>query len=161
MVGIRAAESDEVETLARIGLAAWRKGLKPHVPDTVAARIERGNPFLPFLREMGSRVLVAVVDGSAAGIGACEHGDDYISDVWVSPRFEGRGAGKALVRALEREISMRGYPLARIDVAAANVRALQLYKHLGYTQAWRSTVQDPILEISLEKIGLVKSLSAT
>lgn len=160
MVAIRAATASEVENLARIALAAWCRGLKPHVPDVVATKIERENPFLPFLRQMGSQILVAVVEGHAAGIGASEHADDCISDIWVSPSFEGRGAGSSLVRALECEISTRGYSRARIDVAAANERALRLYERLGYKQAWRKIAYDPVLEMSLDKIGLIKDLQA-
>lgn len=158
MVAIRNASANEVPALAAIGLAAWCKGIKPLVPTTTADAIERQNPFLPFLEEMGDKVLVAVIDGRTAGIGACEHSDDYISDIWVSPEFEGRGVASALVRALESEILSRGYAAARIHVAAANKRALGLYEHLGYSRIVQEVAYDPILQISLEKIGLTKSL---
>lgn len=156
MVEITQATGEEEEKLAEIGLAAWRKGIKPLVSKDVAARIESDNPFLPFLRDMKSRLLVAVVEGEAAGIGGCEKEDDYISDIWVDPAFEGRGVGSALLQALEREIAGRGYRRARIHVAAANERALRLYQHRGYRQIWRKTAYDPILEIALEKIELAK-----
>ena len=158
MIVIRSAKTDEVNHLARIGLAAWSKGIKPHVPEHVSREIEKENPFLPFLHELGSRVLVAEVDGEAAGIGACERADDTISDIWIAPAFEGRGAGSALIKALESEISDRGYAQAQIQVAAVNERALGLYEHLGYRQIWRITMFDPILETALEKIGLSKNL---
>jgi len=158
MVAIRNAIPDEIPALAAIGLAAWCKGIKPLVPTNTADEIERQNPFVPFLEEMGEKVLVATVDGKAAGIGACEYSDDYISDIWVSPEFEGRGVASALVRALEREILSRGHPAARIHVAAANERALRLYEHLGYQRYVQEMAYDPILQISLQKIGLSKSL---
>ncbi|KQV35592.1 MULTISPECIES: GNAT family N-acetyltransferase [unclassified Rhizobium] len=158
MIEIRNAIPEDVYSLAEIGLAAWSKGIGPLVPAATSSKIESKNPFIPFLSEMGARILVAIVDGRAAGIGACENEDDYISDIWVSPEFEGRGVGSALVRALEREILSRGYPAARIHVAAANERALGLYERLGYKQNVRETAFDPILEIYLEKIGLQKNL---
>lgn len=89
----------------------------------------------------------------------CEHADDTISDIWISPSFEGRGAGSALIKALEAEIAERGYSEAQMQVAALNERALGLYEHLGYLQIWRKTMFDPILETTLEKIGLSKKLS--
>lgn len=155
---IRSAMPHELEALAQIGVSAWCKGIKPLVPAPVAAKIERSNPFLPFLQELGSRVLVAEIDGEPAGLGACEHADDTISDIWVAPAFEGRGAGSALIKALETQISGRGYTKARIHVAAANERALQLYQHLGYRVLWRKLAFDPILETDLEKVGLSKAL---
>lgn len=81
MIVVRSARSDDVNALAEIGLAAWRKGIKPHVPVAVAMALEQNNPFLPFLRELGSRVLVAEVHGEPVGLGACEHADDTISDI--------------------------------------------------------------------------------
>ncbi|MCZ4091951.1 GNAT family N-acetyltransferase [Sinorhizobium psoraleae] len=158
MLVIRTAMPHELEALAQIGLSAWRKGIKPLVPEPVTAKIEHGNAFVPFLRELGPRVLVAEIDGEPAGIGACEHADDTISDIWVAPAFEGRGAGSALVAALEAQIAERGHTEARIHVAAANERALRLYQNLGYRQLWKKITFDPILETDLEKIGLSKSL---
>lgn len=158
MVTIRPAQAGETDVLAQIGLAAWRKGIEPLVTAQVAARIDQTNPFLPFLRELGARVLVAEIDGKPAGIGACEHADDTISDIWVAPAFEGRGAGSALIAALETQIADRGYRDARIHVAAANERALRLYQHLGYRVLWKKVAFDPILETDLEKIGLSKAL---
>jgi ribosomal-protein-alanine N-acetyltransferase len=158
MILVRAALPDEVEVLALIGLAAWCRGIKPLVPAHVAAAIEQTNPFLPFLQEMGSRVLVAEIDGEPVGFGACEHADDTISDIWVAPAFEGRGAASALISALETQIAERGCTEARIHVAAANERALRLYQHLGYRVLWTKVAFDPVLEIDLPKIGLSKAL---
>lgn len=93
------------------------------------------------------------------GLGARAADDDTISDVWVAPAFEGRGAGSVLIGALESEIAHRGYREAKIE-AAANTRALGLYRHLGYRDAWRATSSDTILQVELEKIGLTKRLTA-
>ncbi|ACP22983.1 acetyltransferase (plasmid) [Sinorhizobium fredii NGR234] len=160
MIVIRPARPDEVDALAHIGLAAWRKGIKPLVPAEIALAIEKDNPFVPFLRQIGSSIVVAEIEGQAGGIGACEHADDTISDIWVAPPFEGRGAGSALIRALEAQVLDRGYSEARIEVAAANERALELYGRLGYRPLWRKVVLDPVLRTDLEKIGLVRRLSA-
>lgn len=84
--------------------------------------------------------------------------DDTISDIWVAPAFEGRGAGTALITALEAQIAERGRTQAQIQVAAANDRALRLYHNLGYRQLWRKVAFDPVLETDLEKIGLSKPL---
>ena len=164
MIRIRPASSDEVDALAGIGIAAWKKGIKPHVAAEVAARLENKNPFVPFLHKLGTAVLVADlggvadVGGVAIGIGACENGGDNISDVWVSPAHEGKGAGSSLIRALERQIAERGFAEAFIEVAAGNARALGLYRHLGFVEQWRRPAFDPVLEITLEKIGLKKRL---
>ncbi|MBP2233718.1 ribosomal-protein-alanine N-acetyltransferase [Sinorhizobium kostiense] len=158
MLMIRPALPQEKDILAEIGLTAWLKGIRPLVSAEVAARIAASNPFLPFLQKLGPRVLIAEIDGEPAGLGACEGDNDTISDVWVAPPFEGRGAGSALIRALEAQIAGRGYAEAHIQVAALNERALQLYLHLGYREVWRGALYDPILETNLEKIGLSRPL---
>ncbi len=156
MIQVRPARAGEEAELAEVGLASWRKGIKPHVNDAVAARIEGQNPFIPFIRQLGPQILVAEYKGKAAGIGASDHGDNQISDIWVAPEFEGRGAGSLLIRALERQIADRGFAEAFIDVTAANGRALGLYRHLGYRDVWQRSEFDPILEATLEKIRLKK-----
>ncbi len=158
MMLVRSALPHEADVLAQIGLAAWRKGIRPLVSAHVAEATEQTNPFLPFVRELGPRILVAEVGGAPAGLGASENEDDVISDIWVAPAFEGRGAGSALIKALEAQIAERGYRQAAIQVAARNERALQLYQHLGYRVLWRKVAFDPILQTELEKIGLSKAL---
>ncbi|WP_342585791.1 GNAT family N-acetyltransferase [Sinorhizobium alkalisoli] len=111
-----------------------------------------------FCKNWGPRVVVAEIGGAAAGIGACECNDNTISDIWIAPAFEGRGAGSALIGALEAQIAGRGYAEAHIQVAVRNERALQLYRHLGYRETWRKVLFDPILETDLEKVGLSKLL---
>ena len=155
---VRPAQPEEAEALAALGLAAWLRGIAPLVPQEVVARMAADNPFLPFMRAMGPRLLVAVVDGRAAGIGASEQDDDTISDLWVAPECEGRGAGSALVRALEAQIAGRGHERAQINVAAQNARAFGLYRHLGYREMSRAVSLDPILNIMLEKVTLTKGL---
>lgn len=70
MLVIRSALPEETAVLAAIGLSAWLKGIGPLVPAPVAAKIAAGNPFLPFLRELGSGALVAEIDREPAGLGA-------------------------------------------------------------------------------------------
>lgn len=158
MIVVRPARVDEVLDLADIGLASWRQGIGPLVDEAVVRRIAEENPFLPLLGRLGAGVLVAEWQGRPAGIGASEHADNQISDIWVAPDAEGRGLGSALVRALERQIAGRGYPEALIEVAADNMRAHGLYRHLGYEPWWQRAVFDPILRTTLAKVGLRKLL---
>ncbi|MEI2296725.1 GNAT family N-acetyltransferase [Ensifer sp. MJa1] len=158
MIEVRPARPDDLQELSNIGLASWRKGILPLVNADVAARIEASNPFIPFLREQGANILVAEANGALAGLGASEHGDNHISDIWVAPEHEGKGVGSALVGALEQQFRARGFREATIRVSADNARALGLYLRLGYHERWRGFDHDPILGVTLEKIELAKSL---
>lgn len=157
-IHLRNAIPEETESLARIGLEAWLKGIAPLVPSKVRQEVLADNPFIPFLETLGPAVIVGTINGEPAGIGACEHAEDTISDIWVAPAFEGLGVGTALVRSLETEILNRGHPVAYIQVAALNSRAFNLYRHLGYREEWRQMSFDPILKVEMEKVGLSKQL---
>jgi ribosomal-protein-alanine N-acetyltransferase len=149
-----------LDRLADIGLRAWQKGIGPLVSADVYQRITAKNPFQPFLAGLGEKVLVAEIEDDTVGLGACEHGDNHITDLWVDPDREGLGTGSALMCGLETLISAKGYRIAKIDVAAANARALELYQHLGYEIDWQARRFDPILQIELDKIGLFKTLKS-
>lgn len=161
MLKVRPAKSEELQELARIGLASWRKGILPLVADDVVSRVEKDNPFIPFLEEQGGKVLVAEADGELVGLGAAEHGDNHISDIWVAPEHEGKGVGSALVAALEDQFGRQGFAEATIGVSVDNARALGLYLHLGYRETWRGFEHDPILDVILEKVALNKTLAPT
>ena len=158
MIKVRPAKPEELDELAKVGLASWRKGIRPLVTAEVADRIETNNPFLPFLKEQGVNVLVAAADGALAGLGASEDRDSHVSDIWVAPDFEGQGVGSALLAALEQQIRARGFVEATISVSADNARALGLYQYVGYRETSRRVVHDPILDTALEKILLTKQL---
>ncbi|WP_394713532.1 GNAT family N-acetyltransferase [uncultured Roseibium sp.] len=130
----------------------------PLVDPAVARRILGANPFVPFLHDQGKNVLVATYGDTPAGIGASENLDNHISDIWVSPAFEGKGVGSALIGAAEQAIRGRGYLEASIHVAADNKRALGLYTHLGFAEQWRRQEFDPILNTALAKVRLIKRL---
>ncbi|UIJ81946.1 GNAT family N-acetyltransferase [Rhizobium leguminosarum] len=160
MIKVRPAKKEEIQELAKIGLASWRKGILPLVTAEVVSRIEKDNPFIPFLKEHGGNILVAEADGTLAGLGASEHGDNHISDIWVAPEHEGKGVGSALIAALEEQFMARGFIEATIRVSADNTRALGLYLRLGYRDTWRGSDHDPILDMTLEKVELSKRLRA-
>ncbi len=116
MLKVRPARSEELQELARIGLASWRNGILPLVTDDIVSRVEKYNPFIPFLEEQGGNILVVETDGVLAGIGAAEHGDNHISDIWVAPQHEGKGVGSALIAALEEQFRARGFAEATIGL---------------------------------------------
>ncbi|WP_008197354.1 GNAT family N-acetyltransferase [Roseibium alexandrii] len=147
-----------MDRLAEAGLRAWQKGIGPLVPEDVYQRISEENPFRAFLAALGENVLVAEIENHVVGLAARENGDNHITDLWVDPDSEGLGAGSALLQTLETRLSAKGYRIAKIDVAAANARALSLYQHRGYEIDWQERRFDPILQIELDKIGLSKSL---
>lgn len=155
-ITIRPAKATEVDLLAAIGLDAWRKGIKPLLPACSIEEVEANNPFQSFVHACIEHILVAQLGDNIAGFAAREFNDNRITDLWVYPLFEGKGVATTLLMAIEAEIQNAGYTTALITVTAQNIRAHQLYTHLGYKVIRKETRYDRVLKISLEKIDLMK-----
>ncbi len=156
-ITIRPARPDDAFRVGEIGNAAWRKGFAPLVDPGVLARID-AESFAAFGREGAAQILVAEIAGDITGFAATEHGDNRITDLWVSPDYEGRGVGSALLAAMETRLRRRGFGTAEIEAMTANHRALRLYRHLGYQPVWTGRSYDATLQVDLDKTRLCKDL---
>lgn len=154
---IRNATAADADMAGRAAHTAWLKGIAPLVPAGARGRVSASD-FVSFVRELPEQVLIAERGGEIAGIGACEHGDNHISDIWVAPSHEGRGLGAALVRALEERIAARRYERVTISVLSDNERALALYRHLGYRMTAEGLSYDRYLLVDLMTSHLEKRL---
>ena len=156
---VRPAVPEEANELAALGLASWDRGIGPLVPPTVRAEWLATNPFLPFLQEQGSDVLVALSDGTPIGIGAWEKAAGYITDLWVASAHEGRGGGSMLLAAMESAIAAAGFPEATLEVHTSNDRARRLYLHRGYRVLWQGEKLDRLTNVVLAKTRMAKTLA--
>ena len=57
----------------------------------------------------------------------------YLEDLYVKPRFRGRGVGKALLTYLARTATERGYGRIEWAVLDWNQRAIAFYERIGAT----------------------------
>lgn len=111
-------------------------------------------------------VVVCVADGSVVGWGARDNYEapgagaplDYISDLWVSPDEQGRGVGSAILTELIDRMRAEGLGRARIEVAQANLRAIDLYVRQGFRETWRGVKMSETLGLPLPRILLEKPL---
>jgi len=92
------------------------------------------------------------------GYVAMEYGNNYISDLWVDPAYEGNGIGSALLDAMAALIDSRGFDAVTIEVLTENTRALDLYGRLGYMISWQGIRPDGHLQEPIHKTGMFKSL---
>jgi ribosomal-protein-alanine N-acetyltransferase len=152
---VRPARPSDAGEIGRVGHAAWLKGIGVHVGPDAHARITPAT-FALFATTRCAEILVAEIGGALAGFAGTELGDNYISDVWVSPDHEGRGVATALIAAVEAVIRARGYDTCEIEVLTANERALRLYRHLGYEITWQGSRDDTALALDLPKTRLRK-----
>lgn len=111
-------------------------------------------------------VVVCVIDGAVAGWGARDNYDDagsgreldYISDLWVDPGTQGRGIGSALLNELMDRMRAEGLTRARIEVAQANLRAIDLYVRQGFRETWRGVKMSETLGLPLPRILLERPI---
>lgn len=157
-IRIRPAGMSDVARLAAIGLAAWLDGIGPLVPAAVRRRMRRANPFHPFIKGNLEAILLASLDGEIAGFAGLEYRDDYLSDLWVDPACARRGVGTALLRAAEALVEARGYPSIRLQVMRDNLPAVAFYRRNGFAVAWRGERLDPMLGVTVAKLGMRKRL---
>ncbi len=76
---------------------------------------------------------VAQLDGAAAGFAYID--GEWLDELWVRKPFQGRGIGSALVRHAEGLMREAGVARARLSVLQANIRAIALYRRLGWAES--------------------------
>lgn len=120
---------------------AWHREAHADELHLVDAYFDRGG----FEEELGSLpgkyappdgdLLLARSDGEAAGCVALRGLDDGACEMkrmFVEPRFQGLGVGRALGEAVVREARLAGYSSMRLDTSRRQGAALALYRKLGF-----------------------------
>lgn len=85
-------------------------------------------------------LFVGEADGRPAGVAYAQTAVDYFTNerhghlaiIAVAEAGEGRGVGRALIAAVERWASGRGYRFLTLNVFAGNERAKAVYERAGY-----------------------------
>lgn len=157
MLTIRPPSSSDASRLAEIGLEAWEMAVSDWGENPENLRDSAQAAYKNFCDEHWTKILLAEWDGETAGWGACENVDDMITDLWVLPDFQGRGIGTRLLVRLEQEIIQRGFHHARIDTHARNVRAIRLFKELGYHVHAYAVSYAPVLDRDVDKVEMIKA----
>ncbi|MBD1559455.1 GNAT family acetyltransferase [Vibrio sp. S9_S30] len=78
--------------------------------------------------------LVLEQDGQiiASVMGGYEGHRGWANYLAVDPPFQGSGAGKALMDALEEKLKAKGCPKINLQVRTTNTKVIAFYTHLGY-----------------------------
>lgn len=152
--------------VAEIGYSSWlanrhyQEWFDPKVEDRARAWLEG------WVQNPGCDVVVCIADGSVVGWGARDNYEapgrggplDYVSDLWVSPETQGRGVGSAILTELMNRMRAERLERARIEVAQANLRALDLYIRQGFRETWRGVKMSETLGLPLPRILLERLL---
>ena len=76
---------------------------------------------------VGSQLIATVMAGYEGHRG-------WVNYLAVSPRWRGRGYGRALMERVEQLLLGLGCPKVNIQVRASNAEALGFYRAIGYAQ---------------------------
>ncbi|MDQ0471251.1 GNAT family N-acetyltransferase [Labrys wisconsinensis] len=131
---IRLAEPEDVPTIETLVCEAFALYLprmdRPPGPmlDDYAAHVAAG------------RASVLTRHGRIAGVLILAPEDDHLllDTVAVSPRFQGKGIGRALVAHAETEARRLGLPEVRLYTNEVMTENLPLYRHLGFVETHRA-----------------------
>ena len=99
------------------------------------AEIAKGPPA--DLSPPGGVLLLARLDGEAAGLGGVRHLQTKVAEVksmYVAPAFRGRGLARALLIELEEIARRHGCRAARLDTSDYLTEAIGLYRGGGYVE---------------------------
>jgi len=140
-----AAPDDRAAVIAAI---VELQDFERRLSDTRRPGAEVAQAYYERLRENAGQdgaMLVAEADGAFAGfvVGWIERADEicetpdsnrygYISDICVLARFRGRGAGAALLGALEARLAAYGVTRLRLNFLSANTAARATYERAGF-----------------------------
>ncbi|MEV6234631.1 GNAT family N-acetyltransferase [Saccharopolyspora shandongensis] len=120
---------------AQLALGRYIEELNGRFPDgfdTSRAAPPAKDDFMPPAGDF----LVVRAEGRVLGCGALRSGDGIaeIRRMWIAPELRGRGAGRALLAALEERARLLGCSLIRLDTAAELHEARALYDSAGYRE---------------------------
>lgn len=152
--------------VADIGYSSWlaNRHYQEWFDPAVEAKVRTW--LRDWVRDPKCDVVVCVVDGAVVGWGARDNYEnagagramDYISDLWVDPTTQGRGIGSAILNELMDRMRADGHKRARIEVAQANLRAIDLYVRQGFRETWRGVKMSETLGLPLPRILLERAI---
>jgi len=132
VIGIRPASVDEAETLLAIQRAAAVDALAhvypperyPFPDDEIRA------VWVEALSDSEVEVYVAECDGVAAG--AVSVGKEFLSTLYVLPRYQGRGVGSTLHDLALERLRARGVRQAKLWTLEGNASGRAFYERRGW-----------------------------
>jgi ribosomal protein S18 acetylase RimI-like enzyme len=133
VVSTRPARASDGERLQAIDLATWAPSVSPApAPDPTRRFFGNGHS--------AGDVIVAEIEGRVVGYVSLHQGlsipsHDHVLEIdglAVDPADQGRGVGRALVDAAQREAGRRGARKLSLRVLGPNAAARRLYEACGF-----------------------------
>ncbi len=158
---IRPARVEDAGTIARLHVDGWRETYAGMIPNDVLAGLDVTEKSKMWTKALASPDLDAFVGGAGEdaliGFACCrervhvpEAFEGEFQAIYVLKAGQGFGLGRALMAAMARALSKRGFRSAALRVARENVPARAFYAHLGGVEAGEGAHQ--IGAISVDEV---------
>lgn len=118
--------------LALIGIRSWESAVIGWGEHTEAVQSNARNAYRDFCDKHWTRIVLAHDGGVVLGWAAREKPDNNITDLWIDPEHQRKGAGKMLLTSLEHDIAAAGFDSVILETHAKNQPAIGFYEHFGY-----------------------------
>lgn len=140
---IRQAKIEDAVDIAEIHVDAWRITYKGIISNSFLQKLSkkiRADQWVKSLSDTDNRTLVKINNDSkiigwiSFGVSrndlSAETGEIYA--IYFHPEFWGKGYGKQLLKAAEKELKQKGFTEIMLWVLELNHRAREFYKCTGY-----------------------------
>lgn len=151
----RPARPEDALAIARVQIATWRSTYRGLVPGDFLDKMEE-KPRVAYWRELitrdtgaAERAFIVVAEDTEGGVvgfavgGPDRGGDpDYrgeLAAIYILKEYQGRGAGRSLVREVAQELLRRGYQRMLVWVLAKNPYR-RFYEALGGRRLRSATI---------------------
>jgi GNAT superfamily N-acetyltransferase len=125
---IRLAQREDAESISRVIITTLRETNARDYPETVIARVEQS--FSPAaVSDLLQRRLVFVAINNDVVVGTASLDGKVVRTVFIDPRCQGRGIGRALMAEVERAAVERGVAVLAVP---SSVTAEPFYAKLGF-----------------------------
>ena len=163
----RTMREEDRDGVASVGFGSWLANR--HYPEWLDPAVEaRAEAWLrEFVKAPKCDIVVCLANEAVVGWGARDSLEEpgntsqpwnYISDLWIDPQWQGQGIGTRLLAELIDRMRAERFDKARIEVAQANLRAIDLYIRQGFRETWRGVRMSETLGLPLPRILLEKRL---
>ncbi len=158
MMEIRDATSRDSQALASIGIRSWESAVVGWGENTEALRSKAHAAYRDFCTNQWSKILIAHDGSLTFGWGAREKLDDNITDLWIDPEHQGKGAGTLLLATMERHIAEAGFTESVLETHAKNEPAIGFYERYGYRVVSLAVGYSNSLEQDIQVVTMRRSL---
>ena len=129
----RPATDLDVYILEQIYLDAFEASYAHFMPEPFVRQWHDDDMAAKTVRSGLKRCGVAEILGRPVGF--VMYDDNTITELWVDPAYQGKGAGRALVEWIEAQYRAIGFPTITLYCYKANEAALDFYRGLRFRKA--------------------------